>query len=184
MDEKKGPKKSCHDNQPLTPNFDTDAEMANEHGSPEPAPLTEPPTHTSGTCPPSMGFTIHILGLVSYANALKQSAEQAGNRSSEGPDNSNEQGNSKEVDNPESNLHWPLGSLSGPIKGFCAERIMENLDPHVRCAWEGATQEAIFVHYLDGGYNPNIAQNIHAITEDLKSEYHLRWQHPEKNSPT
>jgi hypothetical protein len=24
------------------------------------------------------------------------------------------------------------------------------------------------VHYLDGGYNPNIAQNVHFIAEDLK----------------
>jgi hypothetical protein len=41
----------------------------------------------------------------------------------------------------------------------------------VRESWASQTQEAIFVHYLNGGYNPNIAQNVHAIAEDLKSGF-------------
>ena len=60
---------------------------------------------------------------------------------------------------------------------------MENLDPLVRSAWELATQEVVFAHYLDGGYSPDIAQNVHTIAEDLKSKHHLNCQFSRHNSP-
>ena len=61
-------------------------------------------------------------------------------------------------------------ATSGPIKGFNNDKVFENLDRQVREAWERQTQEAIFVHHMDGGYNPNIAQNVHTIAEDLKGK--------------
>jgi hypothetical protein len=61
--------------------------------------------------------------------------------------------------------------LPGPIKGFSAERVLDNLDPQVREAWKKRTANAVFVHYLNGGYSPNVAQNVHVIANDLKSEY-------------
>ena len=66
---------------------------------------------------------------------------------------------------------WPKKPTSGPIKGFNATRVYENLDFQVKETWKEHAQEAVFVHYLDGGYNPNVAQNVHAIAEDLKSKY-------------
>ena len=59
----------------------------------------------------------------------------------------------------------------GPIKGFSSERVLENLNPQVRQAWKDQADEAIFVHYLSGGYTPNVAQNVHVIAKDLTSEY-------------
>ena len=58
----------------------------------------------------------------------------------------------------------------GPIKGFNSERVLENLNPQVRQAWKDQAHEAIFVHYLSGGYNPNMAPNVHIIAMDLTSE--------------
>ena len=150
--------------QPRLPYLDTDAEMTNIH---EP---TETPTHAPGICPPSTGFTIRIPSPMTYANALKRTTEQAGNCSPERPSSSDEQGDSEEIASIETNPRWPLGSPSGPIKGFCADHIMENLDPLVRSAWEKESQEVVFIHYMDGGYNPDIAHNVHAISEDLKSK--------------
>jgi hypothetical protein len=60
-----------------------------------------------------------------------------------------------------------------PNKGFHPPRDFDNLDTLVRDSWANETQEAIFVHYLNGGYNPNIAQNEHVIAEDLKSGYSI-----------
>ena len=60
---------------------------------------------------------------------------------------------------------------------------MEHLDPLVRSAWELATQEAVFAHYLDGGYSPDITQNAHTIAEDLKSKHCLNGQFSRCNSP-
>ena len=90
------------------------------------------------------------------------------------PDSGDEQGDRKEVDNLEPDPHWPLGTTSGPIKGFCANHVMENLNPLVCDAWEKETREAIFIHYLDGGYNPDVTQNVHTITKDLRSKHHLK----------
>lgn len=50
---------------------------------------------------------------------------------------------------------------------------MENLDPLIREAWEQEIQDAVFVHYLDGGYNSSVALNIHVIADDLDSEQRL-----------
>ena len=66
-------------------------------------------------------------------------------------------------------LDWPI-NIPGPIKGFDTSRILENLDPAVREEWEAQINEAVFIHYLDGGYTPTIAQNVHVIAEDLKSK--------------
>ena len=58
----------------------------------------------------------------------------------------------------------------GPIKGFNMNHLLKNLDPYVWVSWVSQAGEAVFVHYLDGGYTPNITQKVHAIEEDLKSE--------------
>ena len=92
------------------------------------------------------------------------------NHPPEGLNNNDGQHDREEPSSPETTLRWPLGTLSGPIKGFSSNKVMENLDPQVRSAWELKTQEAIFVHYLDGGYNPDVTQNVHTIAEDLKSK--------------
>ena len=120
---------------------------------------------------------------MTYANALKRTAEQAGNHSPEGPNGDSGQHGSEEEDSSEIALPWPLGTFSGPIKGFCSDRVMENLDPLVRSAWELEVQEAVFVHYLDGGYNLDIAQNVHTIAEDLKSKHHPSSQPLGHDSP-
>jgi hypothetical protein len=113
------------------------------------------------TTPPSSQFTIRIpKHRGSYANALKRAAEQTEDDEEEETNHSDEEKHTS---------MWPAKSPSGPIKGFSPSRALDNLDLLVRESWASQTQEAIFVHYLDGGYNPNIAQNVHIITEDLKS---------------
>ena len=57
----------------------------------------------------------------------------------------------------------------GPIKGFSADRVLENLDAQVKEAWKGRMADAVFIHFLDGGYDQNIAHNVHVIADDLKS---------------
>ena len=131
--------------QPLTSNPDTDTEMSNANDPPNPA-------RTSGTHPPSTGFTIRIPGPTSYANALRRAMGQTEDPSPERPNSGDEQGDREEVDNLEPDPRWPLGTTAGPIKGFCADHIMENLNPLVHDAWEKETPEAVFVHYLDEGY--------------------------------
>ena len=97
--------------------------------------------------------------------------EQVENHPPGGPNNSDSQHDCKEANSPETTLHWPLGTLSSPIKGFSTDKVMENLDPQVRSTWELEAQGVVFVHYLDSGYNPDITQNVHTIAEDLKSKH-------------
>lgn len=112
---------------------------------------------------PTPHFTIRIPGPHTYANALKRTADQAGNDQGGPSAEQATQSEEEPVDDREP-------KLPGPIKGFSTERVLENLDPLVRAAWESRTDDTIFVHYLDGGYNPNVAQSVHVIAEDLKSE--------------
>ena len=55
---------------------------------------------------------------------------------------------------------------------------MENLNPVVCSTWEQEAPEVVFIHYLDGGYNPDIAQNVHIIAEDLKSKHKTDTPYP------
>lgn len=129
---------------------------------PHPDPSQAQTTGT-GARNPTPHFTVRIPGPHTYANALKRPADQA-EIDQGGPSAAQTtQSGEESVDDGEP-------KLPGPIKGFSTERVLENLDPLVRAAWESRADDAVFVHYLDGGYNPNIAQNVHAIAEDLKSE--------------
>lgn len=101
-------------------------------------------------------------GRGTYANALKRSIDQV---ESDDQDSSMEDAE-EEVEGQDETKAEP-----GPIKGFSSERVLENLNPQVRQAWKDQADEAIFVHYLSGGYTPNVAQNVHVIAKDLTSEY-------------
>ena len=130
------------------------------------APLNNPPARVPG------GPTTHMiaLGPTSYANALKRPAERAENEEPEKEPEVQSEGEEEEEQMPDT-PPWPKYAASGPIKGFSTDQILAHLDPQVRESWEDQLDTAILVHYLDGGYNPNIAQNVHIIAEDLKSEY-------------
>ena len=151
------------------PNLDTDKEMSNAQGAITQSPPHEPPAQTPRPNAPSMSFTVRIPGPTSYANALKHTAQQAGNNPLEEPSDGGERPH-KEALEESISQRWPQGAASGPIKGFCAKRIMENLNPVVCEAWEQEVQDAIFVHYPDGGYDFSMALNVHTIADDLESE--------------
>ena len=95
-----------------------------------------------------------------YANALKRSIDQVGSDDQDSSMEDAEEEGDRDEAKPE----------PGPIKGFNSERVLENLNPQVRQAWKDQAHEAIFVHYLSGGYNPNVAPNVHIIAMDLTSE--------------
>ena len=150
---------------------DTDQEMSSEQEmvshiqqSPINQHLPQTPEHASM---PSSRFTIRALGQLSYAGALKRTAEQAGNVDEDEQDDSTSQGNTGET--TEIAPNHPTVRPPGLIKGL-DDKIYANLDLQVHEVWENQAQEAIFIHYLDGGYNPNIAQNVHTIAEDLKGK--------------
>lgn len=156
--------------------LDADAEMSNVqemNNQVTPPPDNSLPQTTNRANTPSTSLAIRIPGRASYANALKRTAEQAGNQTPEqgNSDVEVEQDNHSETEGQENSLlRWPQKTTSGPIKGFNNDKVFENLDRQVREAWERRAQEAVFVYYMDGGYSPNIAQNVHAIAEDLKSK--------------
>lgn len=62
-----------------------------------------------------------------------------------------------------------VDKFPGPIKGFDARKIYDNLNGQVQQAWERKAETAIFVHYLDGGYGPNMAMNVRIIAGELRS---------------
>ena len=74
-------------------------------------------------------------------------------------------------DDEDSEEEW--GELPGPIKGFDVKKIYENLNGQVQQAWEERAETAIFVHYLDSGYGPNMAMNVRTIAEELRSKFLL-----------
>ena len=133
---------------------------------------TVPPTHNSlpvpgarGTRMPNGRFTIRIPSTpLSYAAALSRTANQIAEDEREYVAIDHD-GN----DRVAAALHDPKPS-SGPIAGFSMNRVLENLDPLVRGAWEALTKVSVFVHYFDGGYNPNLAQNVHVIADELERE--------------
>ena len=152
------------------PGLDTDEEMGNaQEATTQTTPPHKPPTQPPKAGAPSTSFTIRVPGPTSYANALKRTAQQAGDDSLEEKSSEGEQPD-KDVPEEIISQRWPQGAASGPIKGFCARRIMENLNPVVREAWEQEVQDAIFVHYPDGGYDSSMALNVHIIADDLESE--------------
>lgn len=111
---------------------------------------------------------------MSYANALKRPAGQTEDNPLENLDNNGEQHSNGGTEVLATPLQWPQGAASGLIKGFCSDCIMENLDPIVCEAWKEETHKVVFIHYLDRGYNPSVAQNVHIISEDLKSKHNPR----------
>jgi len=135
-------------------------------------PASVPPngTRESITDAHNTQFTVVFPKPSTYANALKRTAGQVESDSGEDPSDDqpvspDDPGNGEEDGHRETIRRPP-----GPIKGFNTERILKNLDPVVRDSWEGQMDEAVFVHYLGSGYDPNIAQNVHMINEDLKSK--------------
>lgn len=101
-------------------------------------------------------------------SALKRTAEQV-ESGPEGDTPHAQPAPSDDKEDGEKDDHQELFP-PGPIKGFNTERIFKNLDPVVRKSWENQVGEAIFVHYLSGGYSPNIVQNVAVIAEDLMSK--------------
>jgi len=142
--------------------------------NPRPTTLTPPDgTRGPGASFPSTQFTVMAPRPTSYANALKRTADQVGN-DSEG-ELTDDRSPPEDRENDEGGDHQGFSNPPpGPIKGFDTERIFKNLDPVVRESWESQVDEAVFIHYLSGGYDPNIAQNVHVIAEDLKSEHPLK----------
>jgi hypothetical protein len=140
-----------------------------------PLPPTEytvfitPEMYVSGV---STEFSMRVPGPsgrpMTYANALKRTADQTGSSPQEDVSGTQsaepEDEESGELDQED----WK--PPPGPVKGFDAERVLENLDPQVREVWADRAHEAVFVHYLGGGYTPHVAQNVHVIANDLKSE--------------
>ena len=161
---------------------DADQEMGNEQETtiPPPPPQPEyPPQPSERASMPSTRFTIRVPGQMNYAGALKRSAEQAEEADEENRDEplDGTEG-ATEPASPKPNLR-----TSGLIKGL-DNNVFANLDLQVREAWESQAQEAVFVHYLDGGYSPNIAQNVHVIAEDLKGESNSVNPHDKANQKT
>ncbi|KAF9783296.1 hypothetical protein BJ322DRAFT_1110179 [Thelephora terrestris] len=159
--------------QPPTLVTDTDQVMGSVE---EPVAPSQPvlasnptPTDREASAPPPSRFTIRIPSQMNYANALKRTADQSGN----GDDHrEEEQSDHEEEVTPVATVpRWPRVSPSGPIKGFSTKKVLENLDLQVKETWQSQAQEAVFVHYLDGGYNLNIAQNVHTIAKDLQTIY-------------
>lgn len=153
---------------------DTDQEMSNgqETANQNHQPLLDhgPPQTPERTNMPSTRFTVRVQGQMNYAGALKRTAEQAEGANEDGQD---EQTNHEDAEETaETTLEQPSIRASGPVKGL-DNKIFANLDIQVREAWESQAQEAVFIHYLNGGYNPNIAQNVHIIVEDLKGKSSL-----------
>ena len=152
------------------PGLDTDEEMGNaQEATTQATPPHKPPTQPPKVGTPSMSFMIRVPGPTSYANSLKRTAQQAGDDSLEEENNGGKQPD-KEVPEEAISQRWLQGAASGPIKGFCMRQIMKNLNPVVPEAWEQEVQDAIFVHYLDGGYDSSMALNVHIIANDLESE--------------
>ena len=152
------------------PLADTDQVMDNAQDAGErdapPEGQPTPPPRESGV--PSSCFTIRIPSQRNYANALKHSADEI--RDTE--EGENEPQPSHDNDPLVATApRWPQKPAPGPIKGFNATRIFENLDYQVKETWKVQAPEAVFVHYLDGGYNPTVAQNVHTIEEDLKGKH-------------
>jgi hypothetical protein len=142
-----------------------------ETPTPDPAAPSHQDTQTrdpGSTGFPSTRFTIRIPGApMNYAAALKRTADQAGNENPDSP-NDDREDNTTAADPAAPELApWKLGP--GPVAGFTTNRLLENLDPTVRKAWEEeAARGGIFVHYLDGGYTPDVANNAGVIEDDLK----------------
>jgi hypothetical protein len=147
-------------------------QMANHDPYTPNTPPTQAPKKTATP------LTIKAPGPTSYANALKRAAEQTEDVDQVKEREEFEAPDEGETEERTTNIPpWPKYASSGPIKGFSTEQILKNLDPVVRETWEGQMDTAIFVHYLDGGYSMNIAQNVHTIAEDLKSKHQSKdWQ--------
>ena len=147
---------------------DTDQIMDNAPGIGEQnsPPRNQPNRPSGGNGTPSGRFTLRIPSQINYANALKRTVDQVGDTDDNGD------GSRPDQEVPvETAPRWPQKPVPGPIKGFNATRVFENLDYQVKESWKRQAKEAVFVHYLGGGYNPTVAQNVHTIGEDLKSKH-------------
>lgn len=69
----------------------------------------------------------------------------------------------------EEDAEGEVDKFPGPIKGFDARKIYDNLNGQVQQAWERKAETAIFVHHLDSGYGPNMAMNVRVIAGELRS---------------
>jgi len=155
------------------------------------------PNHTSvqslGNCgPPTAGPSIRaVTASMTYVNLLKRIAGQAGNDDGEGQSNGqNKEDGENEGDQEDEEdqevvvlIAPPRPTLfSGPIKGFSTNRVLENLNPVVHKAWASQAEKVVFIHYLDGGYGPNITQNVHVSAFAIHLENHIKI--PKSSHPT
>jgi hypothetical protein len=150
---------------PMT-GIDGNADPPSRASSP---PQDAPTQELSSAGFPSTRFTIRIPSApMTYAAALKRSADQARGESPEDPEDDHDDG-VVGTDPVANDGRGPWRSWPGPVAGFTTNRLFENLDPVVRKEWETlAAQGAIFAHYLNGGYTPTIARNANVISDDLK----------------
>lgn len=157
----------------LNPTLDLDQNMVNVQGDVVRAPPTQddPPTPKPAGANPSSRFTIRVPSSMSYTDTVRRVAEESDTR-----DPMDDRSDPEHSDSDDSAVQeataprWPKKATSGPIKGFSPDKVLENLDPLVRESWRDQALEAVFVHYLNGGYNPNVARNVHVIADDLMSE--------------
>ncbi|KAF9789375.1 hypothetical protein BJ322DRAFT_1177384 [Thelephora terrestris] len=72
----------------------------------------------------------------------------------------------------------------GLIKGFDSKKIWVNLNGRVQHDWESKANQAVLVHYLDGGYGPNLASNVRLIKEDLRDIFEENFPKEGEINPT
>ena len=154
------------------PHASAPMEGIDEDDQPQTLPSEPTPTVGEGTtsrAAPRIPPLRPGRGGFTYANVLKRSADQIGNDPLERPQEECPP-QEEEITGEGADSFRDRKRAPGPIKGFSTEKVLENLDLTVREEWSEQAEEAVFVHYLNGGYNPNVAQNVHIIAEDLTSK--------------
>ncbi|KAF9783470.1 hypothetical protein BJ322DRAFT_1110359 [Thelephora terrestris] len=172
------PALTATDSQNPASDYDHEMEIASEREE-EIAQASGQPTRdteSTGTLPPKA--TAARPGPMNYAKALKRPAERSDNDEEDEDATQAEPGSQEGTVPKRKEKPGP-----GPIKGFSPSRVLENLDPQVRETWAEQAPKAVFVHYLNGGYTLNIAQNVHAITDDLTVIYAETFQGTEPIDP-
>ena len=151
------------------PVIDTDEDMESvpEAGTPEPPSPADARPDEAGAVDTSIVIRI---GPRDYASAVGRVAKRVEANNPETARDSEASTDQQEAGEPGAGIMWPQKPSSGPIKGFTPKKVFDNLDPLIREAWEEQAQDAVFVHYFDGGYTPTVAQNVQTIIEDLQSE--------------